>query len=252
MNTSIGNILIEAARELQRNASALLLAVAVPALLAALLETFKTQYQQPFPISLLTTIAMFFLYGQIAVTCHRIILLGPDSLPNRWGIYATAPVWRFFGAMLVFLGIWMMGMMLIIPFVTPMLMAVEPGAARILALLIFSGLALVAILAMSRVVLLFPSLAVSGGHDVNDIIELSAPVWARLAAIMLLAGIATAIVAFPLTWLGLATDSFVIELTSALIGCLAGIYTVAAISCAYRAVLQVSPARADSERVERA
>lgn len=37
------------------------------------------------------------VYALYAVSCHRIVLLGADSLPNRWGVYWTARELRFVG-----------------------------------------------------------------------------------------------------------------------------------------------------------
>lgn len=35
------------------------------------------------------------VYAVFAITCHRIVLLGPESLPNRWGIYFSRRELRY-------------------------------------------------------------------------------------------------------------------------------------------------------------
>lgn len=35
------------------------------------------------------------IYAIFAVVCHRVILLGPESLPNRWGLFLTEREGRF-------------------------------------------------------------------------------------------------------------------------------------------------------------
>ncbi|MDJ0905824.1 MAG: hypothetical protein QNI96_07380 [Woeseiaceae bacterium] len=86
----------------------LLRALIVPALLITALN-FGTQYLMQWQhesngsfeglqaLGWAQFVVWFLLYALFAMSCHRIILLGEESLPNRFGIYWTMRETRFLG-----------------------------------------------------------------------------------------------------------------------------------------------------------
>lgn len=56
----------------------------------------------PVPLSTIASIGGLIVYALIAVNCHRLVLLGPNSLASRWGLRVSGHVIRY--------GLWILGM----------------------------------------------------------------------------------------------------------------------------------------------
>jgi len=116
---SITSVIKDAAWETMRHWKHLLHALILPAVVLSLFELAAFRFRNSGQVILLFTIASIPVYVLYAVSCHRIILLGHDSLPNRWGIYWTPRESRFFA--------WSIGITLLVTFISlalfPVLMA---------------------------------------------------------------------------------------------------------------------------------
>lgn len=238
MQLKVGFILSQALAELRRNSRALLYALSVPAALIASLDVLIWQQEPSFLNTWLFVLPQMFLYALFAVSCHRIILLGPGHLPNPWGIYATAEVWRFAGAAFTLFVVAMFAFLLLIPFLTPLMMAIEGPAAVWIAWVLTIMVALGVLAAISRVILLFPALAVGSGQTLSDILDLTESSWPRIALILGISIVLTTLVSMPLVWMAESSTSFWQRLLPTFISCLIGAYGVAVVSCAYRARMQ--------------
>lgn len=238
----VGDVLSQALVELRRNSRNLLWALSVPAVLIASLDVLGWQQEQSFSRFVLFGLPQMFLSALFAVSCHRIILLGPDHLPNPLGVYATAEVWRFAGAALVLFLLTMLAFFLLLPFLTPLMMAIDGPAAFWLVWGVLIGAGLVLLAAVSRVILLFPALAVGSGQTLSDILDLTESCWPRIALILGISIVLTTLVSMPLVWMAESSTSFWQRLVPTFISYLIGAYGVAVLSCTYRVrMLEAGP-----------
>lgn len=248
MNLSIGRVLTDALLELRENGRTLLLALAPPAIGIALLTVWEEQQPPGTVLGLLLMLPLLFLYALFAVTCHRVILLGRERLPNAFGVYASKEVWQYTGAMVMFMIIGMMAGMLLALFLVPILELFGPGTGQVVALGMLVVLGILAIAAISRVILLFPALAIGAGRSLSDIAELSKPVWLRLTVLIFVSIVLTTLVSWPLTWLMEVSGSPIAAVIPAFLSTLVGAYGVAVVSCAYRAHVQHGEANDGGEQ----
>ena len=87
----------EAVQAIAKEWKALLKAVAVPALvLTAVIVVLDGEYLGSLEDILLYLLS-FGLLTMIAVSCHRLVILGADSLPNAWGLFWSGRETRFLG-----------------------------------------------------------------------------------------------------------------------------------------------------------
>ena len=101
----------EAAQSIAKEWKALLKAIAVPALgLAAINVVWQQPLEAPafgfltalfVAAPLLTVVLSFGFLTMIAVSCHRLVILGVDSLPKAWGLYWSRREGGFLGSIIV-------------------------------------------------------------------------------------------------------------------------------------------------------
>ena len=105
----------EAVQAIAKEWKALLQAIAVPVLVLAAgsvasqrnPEYLEAVLPNPFLQDILPALLSIVLLTLIAVSCHRLIILGADSLPNAWGLFWSWRETRFLGWMY---GIWIIAM----------------------------------------------------------------------------------------------------------------------------------------------
>ena len=98
----------EAAQSIANEWKALLKAIVVPALsLAAINVVWQQPVEAPALTDLLivalplTVVLSFGLLTMIAVSCHRLVILGVDALPKAWGLYWSRREGGFLGSIIV-------------------------------------------------------------------------------------------------------------------------------------------------------
>lgn len=84
-------------RAIYREGFTLLAAVAIPAACISIIEIIGQAYPDQFPYPLLFWILMAPFFVLFAVVCHRSVILGGDSLPNRFGLFWSRRETRFLG-----------------------------------------------------------------------------------------------------------------------------------------------------------
>ena len=119
----------EAAQAIGKEWKALLKAIAVPTLVLGAVTVVNQLNQEhldaagsgpgllvapgAFLLSLLLTLLSIGFLTTIAVSCHRLVILGVDSLPNAWGLFWSGRETRFLGWIL---GIWIIAVtVLVVP-----------------------------------------------------------------------------------------------------------------------------------------
>lgn len=93
----------EATREAYRRRASLLSALLFPTVCLLLISSFSTALALSPVAQTFFALAYLPFYVIFATVCHRVVLLGENSLPHRWGIFWTERETRFLGW---FIGIW--------------------------------------------------------------------------------------------------------------------------------------------------
>ena len=115
--------LAQACADVARQWKPLLRALLVPAVLSSLLLSIAANPANT-EIVVWPMIVLLIVFAVFAVSCHRIVLLGEQSLPNPWGVYFTMRELRFASWLL---GIVFTGFFASVPFIVILLFLV--GAA---------------------------------------------------------------------------------------------------------------------------
>lgn len=97
MKLPIIPIVGEAFSQLKSRWRPLLRALIGPASVLAALEIAMGRVRGDLWWTIALSLADFLVYVLYAVSCHRIVLLGPQSLANRWGVYWSGRELRFVG-----------------------------------------------------------------------------------------------------------------------------------------------------------
>lgn len=125
----------------------------------------------------------------LAVSVHRIILLGNETLPNRWGLYFTGRELRFVGWTLVPAGI---AMLCLLPAAVlgVVFIAMSPpargGIGQILTVAVIAVASVPALVLAFRASLALPAVALDQRPSLKGTLSLSRGHVARLIAVLLL------------------------------------------------------------------
>ncbi len=84
-------------RAIRREGTALIAALAIPAVCISVLEFLSQDFPSRFPYTLLSWALAAPFYVLFAVICHRSVILGGASLPNRLGLFWSERETRFLG-----------------------------------------------------------------------------------------------------------------------------------------------------------
>jgi len=87
----------EATREIYRKRASLLNALLIPTCGLLLIGTLSSELGSSPIAQTFLALAYIPFYVVIATACHRVVLLGENSLPNRWGLFWTERETRFLG-----------------------------------------------------------------------------------------------------------------------------------------------------------
>lgn len=93
----------EATREVYRKRASLLSALLIPTIGLLLIGALSTALEPHSTAQTFLALAYLPCYAIFAIVCHRVVLLGENSLPHRWGMFWTERETRFLGW---FIGIW--------------------------------------------------------------------------------------------------------------------------------------------------
>ncbi len=187
----------------------------------------------------------------LAVSCHRIILIGANSLPNRWGVFWSKRELRFFGWVFL-LGIpsFLAGMVWMswVPFIY--YRWGSTSAAAILAapvLKTFYSAGVVALI-MASVGLVLPATALDERPSLKAAWKLARGNVLRLAAVLVIPLLLVVVLFNMLNWalrdiLSITFASPIlpfIALFKGFIGSLLGVIEIAALSVSYRTLTMLS------------
>ncbi len=105
-------LVVEAISEVVRKRLTLLGAAFLPIAGIFLIDALSAEMTRSVISQLLLQLTTLPLYALFAIVVHRVVLLGEDSLPNRWGIFWTERETRFLGWLI---GIWLLYFALSLP-----------------------------------------------------------------------------------------------------------------------------------------
>ncbi len=138
-------------RAIYREGFSLVVALGIPAVCISLIETISLDYPSRFPYSLLFWSLAAPFYVLFAVICHRSVILGGSSLPNRLGLFWSARETGFLGWTIALIIVtWLLG-------IGVMLLALlSPFPEGVTLLLVWLALAYLYV----RLAMVFPATAV--------------------------------------------------------------------------------------------
>lgn len=102
----------EATREVYRKRASLLSALLIPTIGILLIGALSNELGSSSIARTFLALAGIPFYVIIATVCHRVVLLGENSLPHRWGMFWTERETRFLGWLI---GIWFLYFALSLP-----------------------------------------------------------------------------------------------------------------------------------------
>lgn len=106
-------LVAEAISEVVRRKEALVAAAFFPIISILLFDTLTWEIAPTsVPVRLLLSLVPLPLYAIFATVVHRVVLLGENSLPNRWGVFWTERETRFLGWLF---GVWLLFAALALP-----------------------------------------------------------------------------------------------------------------------------------------
>jgi hypothetical protein len=222
----------EAVRELIVKVRPLARALALPACGMVALEIVRLNVDgMPF---LLFEIPYAVLFAVLAVSTHRIILLGRRSAPNSWASSLHRNVVAYLGySVIIGCGIFFLGMILTL--IVGLSLAPSSPEPPLLARVI--GIAFICLPALylsTRFSMILPAKAIGEPLAWSDVVDASGRNGWRLVAAVWLPVFATALVTAPLDWLvgnlAVEADGPITSLLSPVFG----VIGVAALSCAFR------------------
>jgi hypothetical protein len=174
-----------------------------------------------------------------AVTCHRIVLLGPEQLPNRWGLYFSRSVLKYFGY-LVLIGIGVLLILLVAMIATKLIEVTTgyAGTAMDRPSWLWSGSMVVLFLALlypsSRLGVVLPIAAIDQKTGIEAAWMLSDHQGWRLAIALILPSLVVGTVLSPIKYLISDSSNAVVLTLWSLAMTLVGAIAVVTLSCAYR------------------
>ena len=92
MGFRVGQVLFDVVAEVSGKFGDLARAVVIPLLLVALLNLANYLEFVAAPIGFVLNVIGLVIYAIMAVSCHRLVLLGRDSLPSPWGMHFPSSV----------------------------------------------------------------------------------------------------------------------------------------------------------------
>jgi len=186
--------------------------------------------------------ATFFTLGilaaMFAVICHRIVLLGKESLPNSFGIFLTRRELKYFGWVFLFsitMGIGYMA----IPMMAPFFMKAMDDPRNIL--LLFSrawgiaGLVIVTFIT-APFILVLPATAVGEKSAFSKARSTVRGNIVRLAVVLLIPAVTTYLVRLALRYLGPETSNIPYDIFTGLIYLIFLVFETVVLSISYKAL----------------
>ncbi len=215
---------------------ALLQGCAAP-LVAMAVASFPSQAM---PMRLFGLVASMVGGVMLAVTCHRVLLLGPGSIPNKWGLYFAAREVRYIGYTLL-LGLAGAGI-----FLPPVLITGKAGFNPLISGVVLVGMTVLLSYLSARVFLLLSGITVDVAWTLRAAWATSGRHGWRLVVLFFVAGFLVSIPTVIASGLFLFTGSYVAWLLGLPLKALS-IYVVAVTAFAYLFVCpeHLRPERAD-------
>ena len=243
MTLSISFTLNRAYAEVRSHAKPLLKALIVPAIAGVTLD-FSGNFlpsQMPTGISEFWSMTCSLLgigvYALFAVSCHRIILIGPSALANSWGLYWSDRELRFVGR---FIAIALLCFVAAIPglFCLKMLGKLEPSPlSNTLYMLAAMTTYLMGSYVFSRLSMVLPAIAIDHRPTLSQGWNWSRGSGMRLTVALLVPGLIFLVMRSVLSLLTPTPSLLVIYAAIELLFYLLGAYTVAVLSVAFRQLI---------------
>lgn len=235
MKFSIKQIISDVIYELNMKRYVLLQALLFPALAIITLDLFASFYTTSGFIVLVYKLFNAAFYALFAVSCHRIILLGKNHIPNKWGIYFSSTVGSYIWY-LILIAIIEVIVTLFIGLIFIPLSGFVPFEGVYIDTALFIIFTLPLFYVAARISLILPSTAIDKDQEFSDIWKLSEGNGWKLTVALALPPTLALIIAWPIGALGNLVDNFISSFFTMMIFCILGAVEVSALSCSYRAL----------------
>ena len=229
------NTVLMIAAALKQNWQSLLVSLVIPAASILIVEAVTADlFPNGFFYAFLTWALSAPFYALFAVVVHRTVILGSESLPNRYGIFWSARETRFVGWTIA-LFILTLGLAFFIGIGATILAgALPPGP---LTFLVLFGVWFVVAYIYTRLSMLFPATAIDDATSFERAWQLTDGNGIRMIVVMLL----TVGVVFALT-LGIAhliSAGFFAQIVNVLLSFVVMLVGVCAVSVTYRQLISI-------------
>ncbi len=223
---------------IQHNFSSLLAALVVPAVCISIVEAIVGQLPQGFLFALLALGLSSPFYALFAVICHRIVILGSESLVNRYGLFWGDREFRFLGwTIVLFIVSLMIGLFFV--FAMSFFVQVLPsGAIPMLVMLVFW---IGCFYVYTRLTMIFPAAAVDDNTGFERAWQLTNSNGLRMIAVAFIAAGPLAVLFFGIGYImpGGALSVLVTEV----LGHALMLVSICAISITYRELIRIERER---------
>lgn len=236
------------AKELSQKSGILLLAILIPTIAISIIEHLNLVVDFPWFLRLIGFAFYLVAISLVAVSCHRIILLGPDSMVTKWGVYWDNDLLNYIGA-LIFVAVCTAIIAVVLMFPMMAFVMMFSAAGGLFEPLNFLMLALVWVCiayVMARISILLPARAVGDTTSFAKLFDLSkGNGWRLTIATMLPVFVIGALISSLTSWIfeNPGTASLI---PTVLLSLIYSMITICLLSCAYRALLQLH-SRKDTE-----
>lgn len=246
MGFSVGRVVSDVVSEVSGKLDDIARAVVIPLILVAVLNLAYYFEFVAAPIGFLLNLVGLVIYAIMAVSCHRLVLLGRGSLPSAWGMYFSSSVihyavWIFLlsiAATLVALPL----MLFVMPIASVFSAGDDASNTALYALSMFVVGVPVTYL-VARCALILPARAIDNDRSMTDTWELSngcsIRVWLVLVVpYVLVMSVVMLIMVATVSWMPLGGQA-VLEFLLAPVTVL----QVILLSCTYKQLVELRPER---------
>ncbi|MEM7054148.1 MAG: hypothetical protein AAF446_06320 [Pseudomonadota bacterium] len=216
-------------------------AILLPSIAMAVVEFLLVKSDVSFAVRVLCVLPYLFLLSLTAISCHRIVLAGSDSLKSTWGIYWDQGAWNYLVALVGFIVCMLLVtvVLVVLSMAFFLLFSAVGGIFDLFQMVMMLLLGGCFLYIISRLSILLPARAVGDPASFEQLIELSQGNGWRLTIATAMPAILLGLLLSPISNWIMESGSPWIFFPSLLMGLVTTIITICLLSCAYRRLLNL-------------
>lgn len=227
--------------ELNQKFRVIVKAILVPSIAMAIVEFLLVKSDVSLAVRVLSVLPYLILLSLVAISCHRIVLAGSDSLKSTWGMYWDQGVWNYLVALVGFIVCMLLiiVVMIMLSMAFLMLFFATGGIFDLFQMMVIFLLGACLLYMMSRLSILLPARAVGDPASFEQLISLSQGNGWRLTIAIAMPPVLLGLLLSPISNWIVESDSPWIFFPSLLMGLVTSMVTICLLSCAYRRLLNL-------------